>query len=137
VRRMHGADFLCARIAVHHIVESVDQRAHAFGAAEQFMKGPGRETHQSPFMTLYAAATVPAMSSSPCAVERKPASKAEGARYTPCSSMPWKKRLKRSTSQAMTSRKEVTCFCSVKNNPNMPQTLLITSGTPARFAASS
>jgi len=38
---------------------------------------------------------VRAMSASECAAETKPASYADGARYTPRSSMAWKKRLKR------------------------------------------
>ena len=65
-----------------------------------------------------------------------PASNADGARYTPSASMPWKKRLKRSTSQAVASAYEFTCAASVKNRPNMPQTWLVASGTPACRAAS-
>src|SRR3990167_3735689 len=46
-----------------------------------------------------AASSVCAISVSPCADDRKPASNADGARYTPRRSMPWKKRLKASRSQ--------------------------------------
>ena len=49
-----------------------------------------------------AAAMVAAMSDSVCAALTKPASYSAGARYTPRSSMPWKKRLKRSLSVAIT-----------------------------------
>src|SRR5205085_479923 len=42
-----------------------------------------------------AAASVASTTASECAAETKPASKADGARYTPASSMAWKKRLKR------------------------------------------
>src|SRR5438067_6287343 len=52
-----------------------------------------------------AAASVASISAAPCAAETKPASYAEGARYTPCSSIAWKKRLKRSRSHCMTSAK--------------------------------
>ena len=41
------------------------------------------------------------MSSSLCALDRKPASNADGARYTPRSSMPWKKRLNAAVSAAV------------------------------------
>src|SRR5207244_4203068 len=50
--------------------------------------------------TLRAASSVLAMSSSLCAALTKPASYSAGAKYTPRSSMPWKKRLKRSLSVA-------------------------------------
>src|SRR2546427_9333749 len=52
-----------------------------------------------------AAVSVASISASPCAAETKPASYAEGARYTPCSSIAWKKRLNRSRSHCMTSAK--------------------------------
>ena len=52
-----------------------------------------------------AAASVASISAAPCAAETKPASYADGARYTPRSSMAWKKRLKRSLSHCMTSAK--------------------------------
>ena len=54
--------------------------------------------------------------------EMKPASKADGARYTPAFSIAWKKRLKRSTSQRVASAKLVTRGASVKKKPNMPHT---------------
>src|SRR6185369_5883957 len=44
--------------------------------------------------TWRAASSVLAMSSSLCAALTKPASYRAGAKYTPRSSMPWKKRLK-------------------------------------------
>ena len=50
-----------------------------------------------------AASSVCAISASPCADDRKPASKADGARYTPRRNMPWKKRLNASRSQATAS----------------------------------
>jgi hypothetical protein len=50
-----------------------------------------------------AACAVAAMSSALCAALTKPASYSAGARYTARSSMPWKKRLKRSLSVAMTA----------------------------------
>ena len=53
--------------------------------------------------TLRAASSVLAMSSSLCAALTKPASYSAGAKYTPRSSMPWKKRLKRSLSVAITA----------------------------------
>ena len=53
--------------------------------------------------TACAAARVCAISASPCMADRKPASNADGAKYTPRSSMPWKKRLKRSLSVASTA----------------------------------
>lgn len=53
--------------------------------------------------TRLTAAMLCAISSGVCALETKPASKADGARYTPSSSMAWKKRLKRTRSQAMIS----------------------------------
>ena len=65
---------------------------------------------------------VASMSASVCAAEMNPASNADGARYTPSASMPWKKRLKRSTSQAVASAYEFTAAASVKKKPNMPQT---------------
>jgi len=58
---------------------------------------------QRAWNTRAAAATVASTSASLCAADTNPASKAEGARYTPSSSMPWKKRLKRSTSQVVAS----------------------------------
>ena len=51
-----------------------------------------------------AADTVAAMSPVLCAALTKPASYSAGARYTPRSSMAWKKRLKRSLSVAITTR---------------------------------
>ena len=53
--------------------------------------------------TLRAASMVLLISSLLCATDIKPASKADGARYTPSSSIRWKKRLKRSTSHFTTS----------------------------------
>lgn len=53
--------------------------------------------------TRRAASMVLSMSSMLCATDIKPASNADGARYTPSSSIRWKKRLKRSTSHAITS----------------------------------
>src|SRR3546814_1185751 len=47
-----------------------------------------------------AATTVRSMTSSSCALDMKPASYADGARYTPRSSMAWKKRLNAAASQA-------------------------------------
>ena len=44
-----------------------------------------------------AAAMVASMSAGECAADTNPASKAEGAKYTPSSSMRWKNRLKRSS----------------------------------------
>ena len=48
-----------------------------------------------------AASRVSAMSLSLCALDMKPASNADGARYTPRFSMPWKKRLNSATSAAV------------------------------------
>ncbi len=53
--------------------------------------------------TLRAASMVLLISSLLCATDIKPASNADGARYTPSSSIRWKKRLKRSTSHFTTS----------------------------------
>lgn len=50
-----------------------------------------------------AAARVASITASSCCADTKPASKADGARYTPASSMAWKNRLKRAVSQAITS----------------------------------
>ena len=50
-----------------------------------------------------ASPTVVAMSSAVCAADTNPASNADGAKYTPASSIAWKKRLKRSLSQAITA----------------------------------
>ena len=52
-----------------------------------------------------AAAIVASMSAGEWAADTNPASNADGAKYTPSSSMRWKKRLKRSTSQAITFAK--------------------------------
>jgi hypothetical protein len=49
-----------------------------------------------------AAATVASISAGECAALTNPASYSAGARYTPRSSMAWKKRLKRSLSVAIT-----------------------------------
>ena len=48
-----------------------------------------------------AASMVCAISASPCALDMKPASNADGARYTPRSSIAWKKRLNAAASQAI------------------------------------
>ncbi|CAM5440833.1 Succinylornithine transaminase [Rhodanobacter lindaniclasticus] len=48
-----------------------------------------------------AASSVSAMSWSLCALDMNPASNAEGARYAPRFSMPWKKRLNSATSAAV------------------------------------
>src|SRR3546814_851466 len=48
-----------------------------------------------------AASSVSAMFWSLCALDMKPASNADGARYTPRFSMPWKKRLNSATSAAV------------------------------------
>src|SRR5690606_42015317 len=96
---MHGADFLRARVAVHDIVEGIDQRAHALGAAQQIVKRLRREGRHSDFITAEAAATAAAMSSPLRAAPRKPASKADGARHTRWSSMPPNNPHKRCTSQ--------------------------------------
>src|SRR5208282_1201462 len=53
-----------------------------------------------------ASCTVAWMSAAVCAADTNPASNALGAKYTPASSMRWKKRLKRSRSQAMMVAKE-------------------------------
>ncbi len=53
--------------------------------------------------TRRAASMVLLISSSLCATDIKPASNADGAKYTPSSSIRWKKRLKRSTSHFTTS----------------------------------
>ena len=76
------------------------------------------------------------MSSLECAADTKPASKAEGAKYTHSSTMRWKKRLKRSALHAITLAKRSTVRSSVKNSPNMPHTWLVDSGMPQLSAAS-
>ena len=70
-----------------------------------------------------------------CAADTKPASNADGAKYTPSSSMRWKKRLKRSMSQAITLAKLSTRRSAVKKRPNMPHTWLVENATPALAAA--
>ena len=57
------------------------------------------------FALALAATIVASISASVCAIDMNPASNAEGARYTPSSSMRWKNALKRSTLQFITSRK--------------------------------
>src|SRR5690606_2894455 len=69
--RMHVANGANRGVAVHHIVETIHQPAHARVPAEQVVKRFGHEAH-SDLKTEYAAATVPAMSASVCAVETKP-----------------------------------------------------------------
>ena len=49
----------------------------------------------------YEIATYGTLATYAKALDMKPASKAEGARYTPRFSMPWKKRLNRATSAAV------------------------------------
>src|SRR5690606_11698867 len=65
----------------------------------------GRAPCQSAAKASRAAAMVCSISASPCAEDTKPASKADGARYTPRSSMPWKKRRNAATSQAVAPAK--------------------------------
>ena len=85
--------------------------------------------------TSAAAASVSLISASAWVTDTKPASKAEGARYTPRSSMPWKNLEKRALSHAMTSANELTRSLSVKKRPNMPPTDSVARGTPAPAAA--
>ena len=54
-----------------------------------------------------AAASVASITASSCVLDTKPASYADGAKYTPSSSIRWKKRLKRSVSLFVTSAKLV------------------------------
>ncbi len=64
---------------------------------------PGIQAPYSLANTRRAASMVLSISSSLWATDIKPASNADGARYTPSSSIRWKKRLKRSTSHFTTS----------------------------------
>src|SRR5690606_24604236 len=71
--------------------------------------------------TSSAASSVALITASSWAPETKPASNADGAKYTPRISMPWKNFLKRSTSQVETSANEVGTD-SEKYRPNIPPT---------------
>ena len=62
---------------------------------------PGYQAALASANASRAASKVAPMTSSSCALDRKPASKAEGARNTPRSSMAWKNRLNAAESQAM------------------------------------
>ena len=81
-----------------------------------------------------AAARVSSISRSPWAAEMNPASKAEGARYTPLSSMPWKKVRKRLILQSMTCSKASISVSSLKKSPNMAPAWLVVKGTEAAAA---
>src|SRR5690606_546852 len=104
---------------------------------QQCITEGGAVLHQAFFSSLKArsaAARVISSSLSPWAMEVKPASKALGARYTPPSSIRWKKRLKRSLSLAITSAKVTMSSAPLKYRPNMPPAWVVTKGMPAASA---
>src|SRR5262245_37868845 len=84
---------------------------------------------------LRAASIVRSMISSVCAIETKAASNCDGARYTPSSSMAWKKRAKASRLLRLAVAQSRT-GSEVKKVVNMEPTRLLMVETPASRAAS-
>ena len=78
-----------------------DQRAEREQPTETHSKKCLSHAHRTSANASRATANVSAMSCSLCAADMNPASNADGARYTPRLSMPWKKRLNIALSAAM------------------------------------
>ncbi len=67
---------------------------------EQHLVDPRLHPAATTLKASRAAEIVASMTSGVCALDMKPASNADGARYTPRSSIAWKKRLNAAVSQA-------------------------------------
>ena len=97
LRRSRRADGVAAGAEQQSAEERDDVRGLVASGLRQFRAGVASNASR-------AASIVSAISASSCAVDMKPASNADGARYTPRSSMAWKKRLNAAMSQAVRLR---------------------------------